>query len=43
MKEEEEEEIKESYNKDYPKPIPFDCAKEIQNQMEKCICKIKIE
>ena len=39
---EDEEEIKESILADYPNVIPFDCTKEIPNQMEKCICKIKI-
>ena len=39
---EDEEEIKESILTTYPNLIPFDCTKEIINQMERCICKIKI-
>ena len=39
---EEKEEIKESILTKYPNIIPFDCTKEIINQMERCICKIKI-
>ena len=39
---EDEEEIKESILKKYPNVIPFDCTKEIINQMERCICKIKV-
>ncbi len=40
--EEEIKEIKESILTTYPNLIPFDCTKEIINQMERCICKIKI-
>ena len=36
------EEIKETILIGYPNVIPFDCAKEIINQMEKNICKIKV-
>ena len=39
---EDEEEIKESILTIYPNLIPFDCTKEIINQMERYICKIKI-
>ena len=39
---EDKEEIKESILKKYPNVIPFDCTKEIINQMERCICKIKV-
>ena len=35
-------EIKENNISSYPNVISFDCTKEIMNQMEKNICKIKI-
>ena len=38
----EQEEEKEFNLTEYPNLIPFDCTKEILNQMEKNICKIKI-
>ena len=38
-----EEEKKEDYIVDCPKPISFDCTEIIINQMKKNICKIKIE
>ena len=31
----------ESYLQNYPKQISYKRIKEIENQMEKCICKIK--
>jgi len=37
------EEINEANPIGCPNVIPFDCSKEIINQMEKNICKIKVE
>ena len=39
----EQEEEKEFNFTEYPNLIPFDCTKEILNQMEKNICKIKFK
>ena len=36
------EDQKESILTDYPNVISYECTKEIIEQMEKCICKIKV-